>query len=84
MRSEAPAPVEAVRIAARRRLDAERELVEAVAAARARGVRWRPIAEAIGTTASVAQQRYNVGRIAPSRELRAAAASERLARRPAV
>jgi hypothetical protein len=43
-------------VAARAR--SEREVVEAVAAARAKGISWRRIGELLGTSAQAAQQRY--------------------------
>lgn len=54
-------PVMAVRLAAWRRDTAERELAEAVHAARDQRLSWREVGEAIGTTGEAARQRYGVG-----------------------
>lgn len=51
-------PVMAVRLAAWRRDTAERELAEAVHAARAQRLSWRQVGEAIGTSGEAARQRY--------------------------
>ena len=40
------------------RAQGERQVVDAVATARARGVSWRRIGELLGTSAQAAQQRY--------------------------
>ena len=44
--------------AAIERARSERQIVEAVSAARARGVSWQRIGELLGTSAQAAQQRY--------------------------
>jgi hypothetical protein len=44
--------------AAMARARSEREIVEAVSAARAKGLSWRRIGEFLGTSAQAAQQRY--------------------------
>jgi hypothetical protein len=51
-------PMMAIRLAAWRRDTAERELAEAVRAARERRLTWREVGEAIGTTGEAARQRY--------------------------
>lgn len=51
-------PVMAVKLAAWRRDTAERELAEAVHAAREQRLSWREIGEAIGTSGEAARQRY--------------------------
>jgi len=52
-------PVMAVRLAAWRRDSAERELADAVRAAREKRLSWREVGEAIGTSGEAARQRYN-------------------------
>ena len=44
--------------AALARARGERQIVEAVAAARAKGISWQRIGELLGTSAQAAQQRY--------------------------
>jgi len=51
-------PVMAVKLAAWRRDTAERELAEAVRAAREQRLSWREVGEAIGTSGEAARQRY--------------------------
>ena len=51
-------PVMLIRRAAWMRSRLERDLADAVAAARAAGDSWRAIGEALGTTAQAAQKRY--------------------------
>jgi len=51
-------PVMAVKLAAWRRDTAERELAEAVRAAREQSLSWREVGEAIGTSGEAARQRY--------------------------
>ncbi|CAM2888984.1 hypothetical protein ACSL103130_06235 [Actinomyces slackii] len=51
-------PTMAVRLAAWRRDTAEKELAEAVRAAREQSVSWREVGEAIGTSGEAARQRY--------------------------
>jgi hypothetical protein len=51
-------PLMALRRIAYRRALVERELVDAVRGARAAGVSWRQIGEAVGTTGEAARQRY--------------------------
>lgn len=56
---DAPLPsVMAVKFAAWRRDAAERELAEAVQAAREKRLSWREVGEAIGTSGEAARQRY--------------------------
>jgi hypothetical protein len=52
------APLLALRRAAYRRVLLERELADAVRAARAGGVSWREIGDAVGTSGEAARQRY--------------------------
>ena len=52
-------PVMAVRLAAWRRDAAERELADAVRAAREQRLSWREVGEAIGTSGEAARQRYS-------------------------
>ena len=52
-------PVMAVKLAAWRRDTAERELAEAVRAAREQRLSWREVGEAIGTSGEAARQRYS-------------------------
>lgn len=52
-------PVMAVKLAAWRRDSAERELADAVRAAREQRLSWREVGEAIGTTGEAARQRYS-------------------------
>lgn len=54
-------PVMAVKLAAWRRDAAERELADAVRAARERRISWREVGEAIGTSGEAARQRYSAG-----------------------
>ena len=51
-------PTMAVKLAAWRRNTAEKELAEAVRAAREQHLSWREVGEAIGTGGEAAQQRY--------------------------
>ncbi len=51
-------PLMAVKIAAFRRATAEKELAEAIHAARQAHLSWRQVGEAIGTTGEAARQRY--------------------------
>ncbi|EHM94278.1 hypothetical protein HMPREF0975_01578 [Actinomyces sp. oral taxon 849 str. F0330] len=51
-------PIMAVKLAAWRRDTAERELAEAVHAAREQQLSWREVGEAIGTSGEAARQRY--------------------------
>lgn len=56
---DAPMPgILALRLAAWRRDAAERDLADAVHAAREQKVSWRLVGEAIGTTGEAARQRY--------------------------
>lgn len=52
-------PIMAVKLAAWRRDTAERELAEAVRAAREQRLSWREVGEAIGTSGEAARQRYS-------------------------
>ena len=52
-------PVMAVKLAAWRRDSAERELADAVRAAREQRLSWREVGEAIGTSGEAARQRYS-------------------------
>lgn len=52
-------PVMAIKLAAWRRDTAERELAEAVQAAREQRLSWREVGEAIGTSGEAARQRYS-------------------------
>lgn len=52
-------PVMAVKLAAWRRDTAERELADAVHAAREQRLSWREVGEAIGTSGEAARQRYS-------------------------
>ena len=52
-------PIMAVKLAAWRRDTAERELAEAVHAAREQQLSWREVGEAIGTSGEAARQRYS-------------------------
>ena len=57
---DAPIPaVMAVKLAAWRRDTAERELADAVRAAREQRLSWREVGEAIGTSGEAARQRYS-------------------------
>ncbi|MDR2565003.1 MAG: hypothetical protein LBC97_02890 [Bifidobacteriaceae bacterium] len=51
-------PLTAVRLAAWRRDAAERDLAQAVRAAREENVSWRKVGDAIGTSGEAARQRY--------------------------
>lgn len=51
-------PVMAVKLAAWRRDTAERELADAVLAAREQHLSWREVGQAIGTSGEAARQRY--------------------------
>ena len=51
-------PTMAVKLAAWRRDAAERELADAVHAAREQRVSWREVGDAIGTSGEAARQRY--------------------------
>jgi hypothetical protein len=51
-------PLMAVKLAAFRRSQAERELAEAIAAAREAHLSWRELGEAIGTSGEAVRQRY--------------------------
>ncbi len=52
-------PTMAVKLAAWRRDAAEKELAEAVHAAREQRLSWREVGEAIGTSGEAARQRYS-------------------------
>ena len=52
-------PVMAFKLAAWRRDPAERELADAVRAAREQRLSWREVGEAIGTSGEAARQRYS-------------------------
>lgn len=52
-------PLTAVKLAAWRRDVAERELADAVHAAREKRLSWRAVGEAIGTSGEAARQRYS-------------------------
>lgn len=52
-------PMMAVKLAAWRRDAAERELADAVRAAREQSLSWREVGEAIGTSGEAARQRYS-------------------------
>lgn len=52
-------PVMAVKLAAWRRDTAEKELADAVRAARGQHLSWRAVGEAIGTSGEAARQRYS-------------------------
>jgi len=52
-------PAMAVKLAAWRRDTAERELADAVRAAREQRLPWREVGEAIGTSGEAARQRYS-------------------------
>ncbi len=52
-------PLMAVKLAAFRRSQAEKELAEAVQRARAESISWRELGEAIGTTGEAVRQRYS-------------------------
>lgn len=52
-------PTMAVKLAAWRRDTAEKELAEAVRAAREQSLSWREVGEAIGTSGEAARQRYS-------------------------
>jgi len=52
-------PVMAVKLAAWRRDTAERDLADAVRAAREQRLSWREVGEAIGTSGEAARQRYS-------------------------
>jgi hypothetical protein len=51
-------PLMAVKLAAFRRAAAEKELAEAIHAAREAHLSWRELGEAIGTSGEAARQRY--------------------------
>jgi len=51
-------PLMAVKVAAFRRAAAEKELAEAVAAAREAHLSWREVGDALGTSGEAARQRY--------------------------
>jgi len=51
-------PVLAVKVAQFRRVQAEKELAEAIRAARAEKVSWRELGEAIGTSGEAVRLRY--------------------------
>ena len=51
-------PLMAIKLAAFRRAAAEKELAEAVRAAREAHLSWREVGEAIGTSGEAARQRY--------------------------
>ena len=55
---ESPVEEYLVQRAAAARARSERQIVEAVSAARAKGISWRRIGELLGTSAQAAQQRY--------------------------
>jgi hypothetical protein len=48
-----------LRLAALKRAEVERELQDAVRAARKQGVTWRDIGEVVGTSGEAARQRYH-------------------------
>lgn len=52
-------PLMAVKLAAYKRAFAEKELAEAVDAARSESVSWRDLGEAMGTSGEAARQRYS-------------------------
>lgn len=52
-------PLVALFLAAIDRAEAEKSLVEAIAAARAAGVTWATVGKATGTTGEAARQRYD-------------------------
>ncbi len=56
--SERPVPVYLLQRAVVARAQGERQVMEAVAAARAAGVPWAKIGEILGTSAQAAHQRY--------------------------
>lgn len=56
--SEVPVEEYLLRRAALARARSERQIVEAVAAARTAGISWARIGELLGTSAQAAQQRY--------------------------
>jgi hypothetical protein len=51
-------PLTLLRLAALKRAEAEREMVEGVRVARQRGVSWRQIGSVVGTSGQAAQHRY--------------------------
>jgi hypothetical protein len=51
-------PLTAVKLAAFRRGQAEKDLAEAIAKARKEGLSWRTLGNAIGTSGEAARQRY--------------------------
>jgi hypothetical protein len=51
-------PMTTLKLAALRRAAAERDLADAVRAARADGASWNSIGQAVGTTGEAARQRY--------------------------
>ena len=51
-------PLMAVKLAAFRRAAAEKELAQAIHAARQANLSWRELGQAIGTTGEAARQRY--------------------------
>ena len=55
---EVPVPEYLLRRAALARARSEREVVDAVTAARTAGISWSKIGEILGTSAQAAQQRY--------------------------
>lgn len=57
---EVPVEEYLLRRAALARARSEREVVEAVSAARSAGISWNKIGELLGTSAQAAQQRYGV------------------------
>lgn len=64
-------PVTALRLAALRRAEAERELAHAVERARLGALPWAQIGEAIGTSGEAARQKYTVrGKTTRSRHLK--------------
>jgi hypothetical protein len=52
-------PIMAVKLAAFRRSRAEKDLADAVAAARDADISWRKLGEAIGTSGEAVRQRYS-------------------------
>lgn len=56
--ASAGSPLELVRGLGRTRLEIDRQLVAAVAAARRRGETWRDLGDALGVTPQAVQKRY--------------------------
>lgn len=51
-------PLTLLRLASLKRAEVERELTEAVRAARKQGIKWRDIGAIVGTSGEAARQRY--------------------------